>query len=220
MSQFTRFAALCCLASALATACSSAPRITYYSLESAAPPVTAPDSPRTIKKEHPMVSVESVTVPEMMDRLQLVTRTSASKIEIQELHRWAEPLKSSIPRIVADNLSHQLESDRVTAYPQNVGADAAYRIFVDFQRFESEGTAVSVDAHWKIRRTADGKLTTGRVRSNELINGSGNEAVVAAYSRALTAVSSDIARGLRAEWGVAARPCSSGSDASERLFCQ
>jgi uncharacterized lipoprotein YmbA len=172
------------------------------------------------RTELPGVSVESVTVPELVDRLQLVERINTSRIEILELHRWAEPLRSSISRTVADNLSRLLASDRVSVYPQNAGSPAAYQVFIDFRRFESEGTAVAVDAFWRVRRTKDGGQISGRTRVNEATGGAGYEAVVMAYNRALTTVSSDIARTLQATWDAAARPCPSGSDASERLFCQ
>jgi uncharacterized lipoprotein YmbA len=206
MKPTIRIAVLCSLLSTLAAGCSSTPRITYYSLGTPAQPAATAETSSVTRTELPSVSVESVTVPELVDRLQLVERTNTSRIEILELHRWAEPLKSSIPRTVADNLSHLLESDRISVYPQNAGSHAAYQVFIDFQRFESEGTAVSVDALWMIRRTTDGGQKSGRTRVHEATGGAGYEAVVSAYNRALTTVSSDIARALRAEWDGAARP--------------
>jgi uncharacterized lipoprotein YmbA len=152
------------------------------------------------------VSVETPTVPELVDRLHLVERTHTNQIEIREFHRWAEPLKSSIPRLLAENLSRLLESDRISSYPQNMGSDADFRVFVDFHRFESEGSAVSVDALWNIRRTADGGQKSGqksgRMRIREVTGGQGYESVVAAYTRALSALSSDIAQALQAEWSA------------------
>ncbi len=198
MRQAIRSAVLCGLIVIMMTGCSRSPRVAYYSLESAA----RPEAGHIAHKELPVVSVETPTLPELVDRPQLVERLSANRIEILELHRWAEPLKSSVSRMLADNLSRLLESDRVSAYPQNAGSAAAYRVYVDFQRFESEGTAVSVDALWTIRRTADGEQKTGRVRIHEPTGGEGYEAVIAAYNRALAAVSSDIAQVLRMEWGA------------------
>ncbi|MDD2897250.1 MAG: PqiC family protein [Desulfuromonadaceae bacterium] len=195
---------LCCFAAAMTLGCSSSPRVTYYALEATAPIVSKPISPSTAHKMMPAVSVETPTVPELVDRPQLVERSHTNQIEIREFHRWAEPLRSSIPRLLADNLARQLESDQVSFYPQNMGTTADYRVFVDFQRFESEGSAVTVDALWKIRRTADGVQQTGRTRIKELTGGEGYEALVAAYSRALTAVSSDIAAAFQTEWSAAA----------------
>jgi len=193
-------AALCCLVSALVTGCSGSPRVTYYSLETA----TKTGITKTANKEMPVISVYTTTFPELVDRPQIVERLDSNRIEILEFHRWAEPLKSAVPRILADNLSRLLESDRVFSYPQNAGSDADYRVFVDFQRFESEGNAVSVEALWKINRTTNGGQKSGRVRIREVTGGEGFEAVIAAYNRALTSLSSDIAQALRAEFNSAA----------------
>lgn len=193
---------LCCLVTAMTTGCSSSPRVTYYALESTSAPESKRVPSSSAKKMMPAVSVETPTVPVLVDRLQLVERTHTNQIEIREFHRWAEPLKNSIPRLLADNLSRLLESDRISSYPQNMGSDADFRVFVDFQRFESEGSAVSIDALWRIRRTADGEQKSGRVRIREVTGGGGYESVIAAYTRALSAVSSDIAQALQAEWSA------------------
>jgi uncharacterized lipoprotein YmbA len=195
MSRSTFVTALCCLVSALTAGCSHSPQITYYSFGSTVPSVTLP-----VKIVMPSISVETATMPEMVDRPQLVERKNMTRIEFLEFHRWAEPLKNSIPRVVADNLARILESDRVYAYPQNVGSDAAYRVYVDFQHFESEGDSVTVDALWKIRRTDGESPKSGRVRIRELTSGGGYDGAVAAYNRALTKISSDIAMALREEW--------------------
>lgn len=203
MRRAIQWILLCCCATATMTGCSSSPRVTYYSLE-ATPSIGLKQATSTLaKKDVPTVSVETPTLPELVDRPQLVGRVHSNQIEIQEFHRWAEPLKSSIPRLLADNLSRLLESDRVSSYPQNMGSNADFRIFVDFQHFESEGTAVTVDALWSIRRTVDGVQKSGRTQIRELTGGEGYTVVIAAYTRALTLLSGDIARALQAEWSTA-----------------
>lgn len=195
-------ALFCCCVTAI-TGCSSSPRVTYYSLESTTAPEPKRVAASVTSKATPAITIETPTLPELVDRPQLVERVHANQIEIREFHRWAEPLKSSIPRLLADDLSRLLESDRVSSYPQNMGSDADFRVFVDFQRFESEGSAVSVDALWSIRRTVDGVQKSGRLRIRETTGGEGYAAVIGAYSRALTAVSGNIARALQAEWSAA-----------------
>jgi uncharacterized lipoprotein YmbA len=178
--------------------------MTYYTLESTVPTEAKRSSPAPLKKETPAISVETPTLPELVDRPQLVERIQGNQIEIHEFHRWAEPLKSTLPRLLADNLSRQLGSERVSSYPQNSGSNADFRVFVDFQHFESEGSTVSIDAIWSIRRMVDGMQKTGRTKIQELAGGSGYEAVITAYNRALTAVSGDIARSFQTEWSTAA----------------
>ena len=200
MRQSICFALLCSLVLSFTSGCSHAPRITYYSFESTARPAAATAPTAVAKKERPSVSIESVALPELVDRLQLVQRVNATRIDILEFHRWAEPLKSGIARRLAENLSQALESDRISIYPHNIGSDAEYRVFVDFYCFEFDGTTVTVDAQWGIRSRHDGRLREGRVQSRLPTGTEGYEAAVTTFGRALTAVSDAISRSLKSAW--------------------
>jgi uncharacterized lipoprotein YmbA len=146
------------------------------------------------------VAVGPVTLPDLLDRPQLVARTGANRVEILETHRWAESLKSDIPRIIAANLAVLLPSTMVSAYPQNAGLDAAYRISVDIQRIEmTAGEGVALEALWTVRRAGGGAPKTGRTVVSESAGSAGYEALVAAQSRALAAVSRDLAQALRSQ---------------------
>jgi uncharacterized protein len=188
-----RIAAVC-LAFA-AAGCSRSPRVTFYTLEPGARVDTA--APVTAL---PSIAIGPVTLPEVADRPQLVVRVAANRVEILETHRWAEPLKSEIPRLMAENLRRLLGSNRVSSYPQHAGADADYRVLVDIQRFESSpGEAVTVEAVWSLRRTKGGTRKTGRSLVREPVDALGYDPLVAAYGRALLAVSRDLAAAIRAE---------------------
>jgi len=175
--------------------CSRSPRVTFYTLEPAAQSGTA-DAVTAL----PAIAVGPVTLPEVVDRPQLVVRVAANRVEILELQRWAEPLKSEIPRLIAENLQRLLGSHRVSSYLQHAGADAEYRILVDIQRFESvAGEAVTIEAVWSLRRSAGGAPKTGRSVVREPVDAVGYDPLVAAYGRALFAVSRDLAAAIRAE---------------------
>jgi uncharacterized lipoprotein YmbA len=115
-----------------------------------------------------------------------------NRVEILEMQQWAESLPSAIPRVLADNLSRQLGLERVAAYP--AGGDADYHVSVDFRRFEATASAVTLDAIWTVRSA--GSPLTGRSRVSEP-HGEGYDSVAAAYSRALAAVSGEIAQGMQ-----------------------
>ena len=183
-----------CLAAALA-GCSRSPRVTFYTLE----PAAQVDTTATVTTI-PAVVVGPVTLPEVVDRPQLVVRVAANRVDIMEEHRWAEPLKSEIPRLIAENLRRLLGSRRVSSYLQHAGADAEYRVLVDIQRFESSsGEAVTVEAVWSLRRVGGGAPKTGHSLAHEPVAAAGYDPLVAAYGRALLAVSADLAKAIRAE---------------------
>jgi uncharacterized lipoprotein YmbA len=177
------------------TACSTSPKVNFYTLSAIA---KATD----VKPVSPLgggVAIGPVTLPEIVDRAQLVVQLKDSQVDILEFHRWAEPLKSQIPRLVADDVGRLLGSYRVTAYPQIAGSDADVTVPVDIQRFSTEGDNVVIDAFWTLRRSSGEVARSGRSTVREAVAGKGYDAVVEAYSRALFSISSDIADALRGE---------------------
>jgi uncharacterized lipoprotein YmbA len=186
---------LVCWVVAVLYGCSRSPRANFYILEPTAKAEVAFPAQNALT-----VAVAPITLPDIVDRPQLVVRVDGSRVDILEMHRWAEPLKSGIPRLLADNLSRLLGSAQVSTYSQNAASEADYLIFVDIQRFESTDDSVTVDAIWTIRRSKQGSQKTGLSHVHEPRGSeSAYEALVSAYSRALAAVSNDIARAIRAE---------------------
>lgn len=175
--------------------CGSSPKETYYTLSSAASMNgSAPaDGASTYS-----VAVGPITLPEVVDRPQLVLRVGPNEVTFVELHRWAGPLRSEIPRIIADNLAGYLNIKQVAAYPQSAGDNADVRVLVNVQRFDSTlSESVTIDALWTIKRPSDGVTRTGRTTARESIGGGNYDALVAAHSRALSTISREIAEGIR-----------------------
>lgn len=120
-------------------------------------------------------------------------RAGANQVNINEFARWAEPLKSQIPHVIAADLAQMLNSPRVSAYPI-VGDATAYRVRIDVQRFDATlGDAVAVDALWSVSPPGKSSPLTGRTTVREPCSSGDYDALVAAYSRALATVSRDIA---------------------------
>jgi uncharacterized lipoprotein YmbA len=173
----------------LAAGCASTPAPRFYTLSAQTEP--APEA------AGPSVSVAAVTVPDVVDRPQLVVAVNANEVIIVEQHRWAEPLKGELGRVIAENLARITGIARIAAYPQNASLNADLRVLVDFQRLvgRPEGE-VLLDALWSVR-TANGQvLRSGRASVRETA-GAGYDALVAAYSRALASLSAEIAAALK-----------------------
>ncbi len=69
---------------------------------------------------------------------------------------------------------------------------------INVQRFESvPGESVPIDAVWTVHETAGGEPRSGRTIARETVQGKDFEALAAAHSRALAAVSADIAAAIR-----------------------
>jgi len=144
------------------------------------------------------VAVGPVSVPEVVDRPEIVLTTGPNQVRLDEFNRWASPLQNNISRTVAENLVLMLGTPRVTLFSQAFIADADYRVAIDVQRFESAlGEAATLDAVWTVRRAKDGKAETGRTTVRETMQGNGYDVLAAAHSRAVARLSGEIADAVR-----------------------
>jgi uncharacterized lipoprotein YmbA len=172
--------------------CAASPPSQFYTLSATAAPGFAPAARSGYR-----IVVGPATVPESVDRPQLVLRMSENRVVLLEQARWAEPLASAIPGVIARDLAVLLNSSGVMAYPQNPGS-FDYQVFLEVLRFDSvPGDAATLEVAWTVRPSNGGEPGFGRTLVRERVEGAGYEALVAAHSRALRAVSADIAVAIR-----------------------
>lgn len=174
-----------------AAGCASPPPERFYRLAVAAAPGTATAG------DGPVVTVGAVTLPALVDRPQIVTLAAGSRVEVSEAHRWAEPLRFALGRVVAEQLAAALGTPLVYAYPQVAVADPAFRVTLNVQRLDAtRGVAVDDELLWTVRRVADGQLRSGRSHGRAVPADASYDALAAAHVEALAAVSGDIARAI------------------------
>jgi hypothetical protein len=179
-------------AAALLAACGTAPRESFYVLEGPSGP------PAGAMAEAPSIFVGPVIVPEAVDRTPMVIHTSPNQVEVEDFHRWAEPLKSAIPRVIAANLARELRTSRVAATRAGSLAPVDYRVGIEVQRFDSSLTdGATVDALWTITATRGGTPRTGRTIAHEAATPATEAGIAAAHSRALATVAKEIAAAMR-----------------------
>ena len=203
VSMKTR-ASLIVAASALAlAACAGSAPDRFYRLatRSAAPAaVTAVSPAASAALAASVVAVTAVSVPDLVDRPQIVTLNEGSRVQISEQNRWAEPLKLAIGRLVAERISAQLGSPLVFAYPADSGVEPNYRVNLSVQRFDAElGTSASVTMLWTVRRIADGQLRVGRSALSVTPVDASYAALVEAQADAIARIGDEIARAI-ATW--------------------
>jgi uncharacterized lipoprotein YmbA len=144
------------------------------------------------------VAVGPVSVPEIVDRPQIVVRTGPNEVFIDEFNRWGSPLGDGISRVVAENLSALLGTPLVAVFPKATAAGAKYRAAIDVMVFDSEpGKDTTLDAVWTVRAAGDGAFRSGRTTVREPVPDGSYAALVAAHSRALGKLSGDIAAAIR-----------------------
>jgi uncharacterized protein len=190
-SMLPRGACLGVVAAVMLAACSS-PRANFYTL-SADPALESTGAALPVS-----VVVGPVTIPDLVDRPQMVTRVTGNEVRLNEYARWGEPLRNGVAGVIAADLTRLLGSPRVAASSQSAADADACRVRVDIVQFDSmPGEAVAIDALWTVRVAGRSALLTGRSTVREPVQGAGDAALVAAHSRALASVSRDIAAAIR-----------------------
>ncbi|MCX7157103.1 MAG: PqiC family protein [Rhodocyclales bacterium] len=186
-----RLAVVLALASA---GCSSSPKTQLYALQ-APPAAQLDDGNRADSNLH--IVIGPVTLPELVDRPQIVVLTGDHSVHASDFNRWAEPLKAAFSRRLMTDLARELKSTRVRLQGQGGTADADLRIDVDVLRFEAAlGDFALVEAVWTLRRKGE-PPRSGRSFVRERLTADGYAAVVAGLGRATAGVGRDLATAIR-----------------------
>lgn len=185
LSPLRRLAGAAFLALGLA-ACSSAPPPGYYTLAAVPPAATgatltpAATAPR-------LISVGPVSLPDYLDRRQIVTRDNAFALRLAGNDYWAAPLQDMVPRVLAADMAMRLPADRIETFPQIGDGVGDYRVAVDISRFDVDATGLAtLIARWRIygRNTPQPLLVADESLQRQA-DGSGYEAGAAALSATL-----------------------------------
>ncbi|MBW1897278.1 MAG: membrane integrity-associated transporter subunit PqiC, partial [Deltaproteobacteria bacterium] len=141
-----------------------------------------------------MIAVGPVVFPKYLGQPQIVSRTSDHTLDLDEFHRWAEPLEDDFKRTLSKNLSILLSGDRFFVVPWRA-TTINYRVGLEVMRFDGQvGGDVSLVAIWGILGD-DGKklLLAGKSNFHETTGGGGYVRLVSAQSRLVEALSREVA---------------------------
>ncbi|MBV8650977.1 MAG: membrane integrity-associated transporter subunit PqiC [Alphaproteobacteria bacterium] len=140
-----------------------------------------------------LIGVVPVTVPDYLDRPEIVTRSSSNEITVTDSRRWAERLSTNATGILAENLAQMLGAERVVVLPARSEVD--YEVALDLRRFEidANGQALMI-GRWSVIDAKNRKeVARGGLHRSEPVADSSYDAIAAAMSRNLAVASDDIA---------------------------
>jgi len=142
------------------------------------------------------VVVGPVSFPKYLDRPHIVTRSANAEIYLSDVHRWAEPVQDNFTRVLADNLSHLLGTEKISIAPSRDRVIADYRITMEVIQFDASRTGeVVLAAYWNIyRKDAVNPVTTRRSEYKLTTSRNpGYAEMVDVLSAAVTQISREIA---------------------------
>lgn len=145
------------------------------------------------------IGIGPVTLPAYLDRTEIVVRRGENEVAVPEQDRWAEPLTTGLQRVITEELTLLLAPQRALQHPWSSTAGVDFAVRIDVIRFDrdSAGTAV-LDARWRIEDGSGNRLVDSRrTHLAEPADGLETGFAVAAQSRALGALSQEIAGEIR-----------------------
>ncbi len=173
------------------------PRTRFYMLSALAPSGTAAEAPARMSEL--AIGIGPVRIPEYLDRRNLIVRSRQNEYEIVELAQWAEPLADTLGRVLADNLSVLLGTQRIVQFPWRPAIPVGCQLAVQVVQFDgSLAEQVVLRAQWQLF-AGEGKklLDFGYSVIEEKIAEPTIEALVAAKSRAAERFSRQIAAAMQ-----------------------
>ena len=182
------------VALAVLTGCATVLPSRFYILS----PVPADMAVRTTDREA-AIGVGPVDLPKYLDRPQIAVRSGAYELLYSETHRWAEALRDNVTDVLAENLALLIPTNQVATYPWGRATVIDYQVMVEVSRFDADANGdVALSASWKLIG-GENREVIAMKKSTFTVAAGGNdyEQIVAAQSRALAALSREIAGAVR-----------------------
>ncbi len=141
------------------------------------------------------IGVGPIKIPAYLDRPQMATRSAPDSLQFAEFEKWAEPLEKNLTRVLAENLAILLSTDRVGVFPWLNRAQVQYQVTVDITQLERlpDGKVI-LAARWNVLGDhGDKVLLVKSSRFSIPVESAGYEGIASAESRAIEALSREIA---------------------------
>jgi len=140
------------------------------------------------------LGIGPIDFPDYLRRPEVVTLTSPNQIKLSQNKRWGEPLDKNFSRVLSEDLSRLLNTQRIEKYPWPHKTQVDYQIVIDVQRFETSADGQSqLLARWIVKDGATGKNLYASETNAANPVPSGDTGVSEALSSDLATLSREIA---------------------------
>ncbi len=185
------------LAALLLAACASpAPPARLYQLRSEPPAAVAPPPAAGA----PSLQLMPLSLPELLERDAILVSQGGSGVVALSGHRWAEPLRDAVPRLLRQDLALWLGLPQVWAAPVPAGVtlQRQLRIEVLTMQADAERRAVNLQARWTLSDPGGAMPPLTRIETvSAPIQGADVDALASAHRAALWRLAEAAAAGIR-----------------------
>jgi uncharacterized lipoprotein YmbA len=127
--------------------------IRYYLVD----PVEYPSE--SIKAVKPLsIEILDLHIPQYLERFQIASRSSESRLEFSEDNQWGENLRKNLLRSVARNLSRLLSTIDIGTPLNRSSSSPDYRVQIHIEQFEQDiDNKVKLIARWQLTSGSQSK---------------------------------------------------------------
>jgi uncharacterized protein len=187
LTRMTSRLAIVLVASLSLAACAASTPSRYYQMV----PVVDPDV--VAKSPTRLLAVDQVKFPEYLDRPEIVTRATDTRIAVADFDQWSEPLPGMFSDVLVENLRRTLGGEHVIVIPNDRGFAPSMELDVNVLRFDVDAAGrIVLDARWRLF-DGDGRLlATERSELVEQATPGDYPSVVDGMSRAVGALAARV----------------------------
>ena len=146
------------------------------------------------------IGIGPITLPQYLERPQIVTRLNSNEMKLADFDQWAEPLKDNFTRVLAENLSALLCADAMAVFPWSGSTPVDYQVQVEVIRLDGAfGGEAVMTARWAIMGEDSRKVlytTTSSYRA-PVPDSEDYSPLVVTQSRLLEKFSNDVAEAIK-----------------------
>lgn len=174
----------------LLTACATTPPAQHYLLS---PLATASVSSTEGGKR---LGIGTISLPDYLNRPQLIIRTEGGRLLMRADERWGEPLEDGVRRVLAENLSHLLGPGRLVFLPAAAGITVDTRLQLEITAFDASiPPEIQLSARWSLSQSqGTASLHESRIRLPLASNDTATR--IAAMNQALLKLAGEIAHAI------------------------
>ena len=170
--------------------CGVTPHTQHYVLDSQA--VAAADNGNPVS-----LGVGPVLVADYLDRVQ-ITLKNGSSLELDEFHRWGEPLSAGIARVMVEELSAQLGSGKLVRFPWRADEIPDLRIKLLVLELNRRHNSALLKVAWSLAETRSGEELHRRIEVyRQPLADQDYDTLVTAYSQLLHQLATQISSIIR-----------------------
>ncbi|HWL72187.1 MAG TPA: PqiC family protein [Geminicoccus sp.] len=140
-----------------------------------------------------LLGISPVGFPDYLDRPQIVTRATETRMTMAEFDQWSEQLELMFNEVLIENLRRRLGGEHVVAVPNNRGLEPSIELDLNVLRFEADAAGrITLDARWRMFDRNGRLLLTGHSLLSEEATPGDYGAIVDGMSQVVADLSGEI----------------------------